>query len=124
MSLPGDFGHVPAGSKEECNHCAQRGIENVPALYLLQGETDSFGAEYEYVCAACLDRALNKVRTGECEWCHSKDVVLKYARDYDEGSHGPTYLWCQPCIDKQEKELDREYQKYHSDGEDNWEGCD
>lgn len=98
MNLPGDYIKLNSPSRScegynyECNEIA---------LYKLQGETDSFGAEYFYYCQSCLDKTLLAVREYEdqeeyCEWC-KKLAKLKPVRDFEEGFHGPVYYVCSSC---------------------------
>ena len=79
-----------------------------PAAYSIQGETDSFGAEYDYYCehhyAVVKEirqfiKDENKNRTEECPICHSVVLVsdILFFRDYDEGLYGPVYEGCGVC---------------------------
>lgn len=78
----------------------------------IQGETDSFGAEYYHLCEACyeLDMEIQTYQTtkhaedvAHCEWCKkaTKQKDLRYTRDIDEGSYGPVYEVCSECRTKQ-----------------------
>lgn len=78
----------------------------------IQGETDSFGAEYCHLCEACyeLDTEIQKYQTtkhaedeAHCEWCKkaTKQKDLRHTRDIDEGSSGPVYEVCSECRTKQ-----------------------
>lgn len=82
------------------------------ATVRIQGETDSFGAEYYHLCDACyeLDTEIEEYHTAKhaedeahCEWCRkvTKQKDLRYTRDIDEGSSGPVYEVCSECRTKQ-----------------------
>ena len=95
------------------------------AVARVQGETDSFGCEYEDVCAQCLKefRAyLNsaEAQTGTCEWCKREATDLRDARDYDEGLAGRVYRVCGGCRQRQRERLEEESRDYEYDGGD-WE---
>ena len=93
------------------------------ATVRIQGETDSFGAEYIYYCDEC-DNLVTEVndyfdKKGEneeaqCEWCKKITTQgdLHYTRDIDEGSNGPVYEVCSECRQKQAKEIDEELAGY------------
>lgn len=58
----------------------------------VQGETDSFGAEYLDMCDECFAQVKDKVKPhteGVCDWCHLHASDLRPRRDYDEGLYGP-----------------------------------
>lgn len=72
------------------------------AVRRVQGETDSFGCEYYYMCRECLDaynkemiRAKNEEQF--CDGCKSMQKDVSAIRDYDEGMSGPLYYRCQAC---------------------------
>lgn len=78
------------------------GHEGVSAVVRVQGETDSFGAEYSDMCQACYDaykarREEAKPEVQCCDFCDSVSDTVRPFRDPDEGSCGPVYLVCQPC---------------------------
>lgn len=90
-SLPGSRHKVPEGTK--CDMCP------APAVIRIQGETDSMGSEMNDYCLACYVKVKdNNQISGECDYCHTRVDVLKPTRDYDEGSCGPVYYVCQPCL--------------------------
>lgn len=73
------------------------------ATVRVQGETDSFGAEYIHMCAACKkDHDAHRERLGGaafeglCGRCKTPAPVFP-VRDFDEGMNGPVYYYCQPC---------------------------
>lgn len=90
-----------------------------PATVRVQGETDSFGAEYHHLCDGCyaLDTEIQKYSTDKhkedeatCEWCKKittqKDI--RVTRDIDEGSNGPVYDVCSECRIKQNDQINEE----------------
>jgi len=95
-TLPGSSHRVEPGATCD-NH------DDRAAVACIQGETDSFGAEYMHLCADCLKEHKEEARkgvTGQCDWCSADDVRLFHKRDSDEGLHGPVYEVCQNCINK------------------------
>lgn len=73
-TLPGTIRKVPQGQK--CDDC-----ENI-ATIRVQGETDSFGAEWYDFCETCYvkHRELRKQhKSGKCDWC-------KRSRNFDSRS--------------------------------------
>ena len=75
----------------------------------IQGETDSFGCEYFYLCEECYAVYLQEVEkeseeTSTCQWC-KKQAVVSPTRDYTEGDHGPVYYVCAKCSAKQYQEM-------------------
>ena len=93
------------------------------ATVRIQGETDSWGAEYYHLCDACYEldteiQKYNDIKHGNdeacCEWC--KTLVLrkdlKYTRDIDEGSNGPVYEVCGSCRTRQAEQIAEELASY------------
>lgn len=77
--------------------------DTVPAVKKVQGETDSFGCEFMFMCQKCYDdykRKLNVAdHSGICDWCKkSVDRVVPH-RDIEEGASGRVYDVCLPCIE-------------------------
>jgi hypothetical protein len=101
-SLPGSRHKPPAGTR--CDYHPER-----LAVARVQGETDSFGSEMEDVCEPCLKArrlaAKHADTSGQCDWCKSRVDKRFTCRDYEEGSSGPVYHVCQPCIDKRHARL-------------------
>ncbi|KXV79704.1 hypothetical protein AD953_01320 [Acetobacter malorum] len=96
MNLPGSLHSVPQDTKCGMHH-------NRDAVANIQGETDSFGAEYILMCQECYDEykeEAKKPHISTCDWCKAKHVTVRPRRDYDEGMSGPVYYVCQNCIDK------------------------
>lgn len=91
--LPGRRCAVPEGTP--CDEHADR-----LAVTRIQGETDSFGAEYIDCCQECADRivAEERERGGRCDWCKQTKPRLSNRRDIDEGTCGPVYRVCDDCI--------------------------
>jgi len=105
-TLPGSV-HKAEGS---CDDCGQ------PATRRVQGETDSFGAEYADLCDACFEeeRARRRAnRAGNCDWCDKHVDLRIWTRDYDEGMHGATYRVCKKCYDRQQAALTKELKEYY-----------
>lgn len=99
----------------------------------VQGETDSFGAEYFYFCQECFDKAqaeeeAKEPEEAQCDWC-KKDRLLSPVRDFDEGSNGPVYYVCSACADKQQRAIQDEYnamrereeEEYYEREDEDWE---
>jgi hypothetical protein len=100
-SLPGST-HKPEGLCDDCG--------KYPATKRLQGETDSFGAEFADLCDDCFQKERERWRdsSGICDWCKEQVPRRLWTRDYDEGMHGSTYRVCRSCYDKQQKALEEE----------------
>ena len=103
MGLPGDM------NKLTTTHDMCEEHEDRPATYKVQGETDSWGCEYIYMCDECVT-ALHAADTekGICEWCNAEDVEIYPERDFEEGMHGPVYYVCSPCRQKQNSRISAE----------------
>ena len=93
---------------------------NVLAVCRVQGETDSFGSEMLDLCQACLDdlrkenaNLLNRIE--KCDYCKSYATGLRDLRDYEEGSCGPVYRVCQPCIQRVRQSEQEDYDYSFSD---------
>ena len=76
------------------------------ATVVVQGETDSFGCEYAYLCAECeaarqLQLAqrdtLNAEAQAFCEVGNHLGWGIQLVRDPDEGNHGRLYSCCTEC---------------------------
>ena len=104
-------------AKGEDWHCESQ------ATTRIQGETDSFGAEYYHLCDACYEldteiQEYNDIKHGNdeacCEWC--KTLVLRkdlgWTRDIDEGSNGPVYEVCGSCRTRQAEQIAEELASY------------
>lgn len=100
-TLPGSRRTVPAGMLCDTEACHTAGVL---ATVRIQGETDSFGAEYEDLCDACVAKLEAEVEAarntpGTCDWC-KRTAILVNRRDPDEGMAGPVYRVCHACIAK------------------------
>lgn len=109
--LPGRRHALPEGATCECH-------PDRPAVANVQGETDSFGFETILMCQECLDadreyERSEEARTGTCDWCKREATDLAWARDYDEGMHGPVYRACKGCRERVEAEARREMDERH-----------
>ena len=80
----------------DCDNHAGR-----PAARRVQGETDSFGAEYSYLCQECTDHAKNRKHEGVCDHCDTWGDDLRPFRDPDEGQAGRVYYLCKSCKEVQ-----------------------
>lgn len=78
---------------------------DIAATVRVQGETDSFGAEYIHMCTACKqdhdayrDRLGGAVYESICQHsqCRASAPVFP-VRDFEEGVNGPVYYYCRPC---------------------------
>lgn len=93
------------------------------AVARVQGETDSFGCEYNDLCEQCLKELRDyqmsaEARTGECDWCDEQATDLRDARDYDEGMSGRVYRVCGGCIKRRDAEAREEMRRYDDECED------
>ena len=108
FNLPGSIHPVQPG--DECVDCGK------PATVRVQGETDSFGAEYHAYCASCRalwEATLNIPHISFCDHCKQEEETKPW-RDLDEGSSGPVYYICSPC----RREADEAYRsQLMTDGE-------
>lgn len=87
------------------------------AVKRIQGETDSFGAEYSDACQECVDafrnyRESDEARHGACDWCKSHATDLRPRRDFEEGMSGPVYQVCGACVRRENERLDEELADY------------
>lgn len=99
-TLPGALMSLPPGTMCDSH-------PTVLAVARVQGETDSFGAEFHDVCEECRAQFHKNViehRVGDCEWCRQRSINLRPTRDYDEGMTGPVYNVCGACAKKQRDE--------------------
>ena len=102
-----------------------------PVEWRLQGETDSFGAEYFYYCSRHKKQEQDRVKEWynspeaeelqKCDWCKTlvpaKD--LQKHRDFEEGTASPIYDVCSKCRHKETQSLLKE-QEYDDDRPCNW----
>ena len=116
-TLPGS--RRPATEGMMCDQHPDR-----PAVRRVQGETDSFGAEYLDLCQECLDEVAKhdaESRTGRCDWCGQHATDLRPRRDFEEGMSGRVYDVCGACVKREYESLkaDRsEYDYYDGDYDD------
>jgi hypothetical protein len=90
------------------------------AVARVQGETDSFGCEYNDLCKECLAyerEMLAQTKHGKCDWCKSIVTTLRPRRDYDEGMSGPVYMVCEGCVIAENKRLAEEESDYDDRGD-------
>lgn len=113
-----DISHGPVSSLPYSCHALPVGAmcDSHPrrkAVARVQGETDSFGCEYNDVCKECLKeiqdyRESPEACSGMCEWCKKEATDLRDARDYDEGMAGRVYRVCGLCIKRRNDEAEEE----------------
>lgn len=92
-TMPGAIHKLPENTM--CDQHPDR-----PAVQRIQGETDSFGAELNDLCAECVNElrmSFKREREGRCDWCKEQSNSLKSMRDFEEGSCGPLYDVCGHC---------------------------
>lgn len=109
-TLPGARMATPEGMM--CDNHPDR-----PAVRRVQGETDSFGAEYIDLCQECLDelRKQDESRTGRCDWCGQQATDLRPRRDFEEGMCGRVYDVCGDCVRRENERLKAELAEYDDD---------
>lgn len=96
MSLPGKTYALDTAEDYLCEHCEEEGLE-VQATHRVQGETDSFGCEWIYVCDKHRIELRDQKTVDMCHRCHVETEVIP-TRDWEEGSHGPVYWVCAGCL--------------------------
>lgn len=110
-TLPG--ARMAAPERMMCDYHQDR-----PAVRRVQGETDSFGAEYSDLCQECLDEAAKddaESRTGRCDWCGKGATDLRPRRDFEEGMSGRVYDVCGACVEREYDQLKAERSEYDYD---------
>lgn len=105
-SMPGSQHRLPAGTKCDSH-------PEVDAVVRIQGETDSFGAEYNCMCQKCHDEYRAHVQAEyeaekRCDWCGHMEKHVRPYRDMDEGMSGPVYQVCRDCRKAESARLDEE----------------
>ena len=107
-TLPGHSEPLPHGAT--CDVHPER-----LAATRVQGETDSFGCEYNDLCKECLDELrahAREAKRGVCDWCGALATDLRDRRDYDEGMSGRVYSVCGECVQRQNREIEEELSRY------------
>lgn len=97
-----------------CDECSSM------ATHRIQGETDSFGCEYFYLCDTCYEKYKLELSqqdlSGVCDWCKKMKPHLYNHRDYEEGSYGRVYNVCMDCIEDERQRWkeynDEDYEGY------------
>jgi hypothetical protein len=120
-TLPGAVRSVEPGDTCDNDWHLHDG-ETRPAVHRVQGETDSFGAEYFYACAECYAKmraeiAAEKETPKTCDWCKAVTTDCILHRDQDEGSCGPVYSICSACRTKEHLAAIEELKLNHTDGD-------
>lgn len=110
-SMPGSLSAVLKGEMCGVHH-------TTPAVKRVQGETDSFGCEYAFMCQVCLDaysehQAVLLEEERFCDWCKTLTKGCAPTRDYDEGMSGPIYNVCPECRRKDAEAAQAEYDEYY-----------
>lgn len=113
-SMPGSHHNLPAGTKCDAH-------PNTFAIVRVQGETDSFGAEYNDMCQECHNEYKEEIKkeTGRCDYCKTDEVKTYPHRDYEEGLYGPVYQVCNKCISKEQERINRELDEWDN-GVERW----
>jgi len=116
MNLPGNTRDITKLSIT----CARENCDR-KATIRVQGETDSFGAEFEELCETCYAQDLANeaaeraagthwLQTAHCDWCKkSGQPDVRHTRDPDEGMGGPVYLVCSACRNRRDDADAAEY---------------
>lgn len=90
-------GHVSTPPKGQC--CDEH--PGVPAFKRVQGETDTWGAEYLDMCVTCYEEYKTYLETadlsGTCDICGNHTDTIIRRRDPEEGTCGRVYSTCQQC---------------------------
>jgi len=93
-TLPGHVRSLSSGHTCDTEGCSK------PALYRAQGETDSFGAEYEDFCEEHYREYCEGITECSnlyyCDHC-KREAECKPCRDPGEGLCGPVYYLCEHC---------------------------
>jgi hypothetical protein len=105
-TLPGSFHRVPDSAV-----CDQH--PEFVATHRVQGETNSFGAEFCDMCDDCYQEHLAARRAAReqesfCDYCKTSQVGCRPRRDYEEGMAGPVYNVCPSCCDRSNERLRQE----------------
>lgn len=109
MRISGPTKFLP-GTRHETEEGAICDDCGAPATITIQGDTDSFGAEYMEFCEDCHERweeeSKEKTDTsGHCEWCDQMSNSRTLARDPTEGEYGPLYYICIGCLASAKEDL-------------------
>lgn len=81
------------------------------AVARVQGETDSFGCEYNDLCQECVDEVkfwAENEKFGTCDWCKTEAEDLRDRRDFEEGLAGRVYKVCGACVRRENARLEEE----------------
>jgi hypothetical protein len=110
-SMPGSHHTVPPGTFCDCVSNHPEG--DVLAVHRVQGETDSFGCEFDDYCDACWVACLQAQEEEpkepcQCEWCKHETMDCRPYRDIDEGLAGRVYEVCAACRKKDADAIHKE----------------
>lgn len=94
----------PACRGDVCDEC------DLPATAEIQGETDSFAAEFHTLCPIHFAQMKNRIAASReletiCDLCKKSKTHCTPWRDYDEGVNGPVYSVCVDCKHQKNEEL-------------------
>ena len=111
-TLPGSEHKVPKGTM--CDTHQDRA-----ATIRMQGETDSFGAEYQDLCQECaasFQRAHKRflAEPKYCDWCGLTSKTCRPHRDFEEGQAGRLYDVCESCRCQESTRAQDELDEYHA----------
>jgi hypothetical protein len=112
-TLPGSHHPLPVGTMCDGYNCECEKL----AVSRIQGETDSFSAEYNDYCQSCLakmkaEEEAYRLVPKTCDWCKKQSVSCAPVRDLYEGTDGPVYDVCPACRQKQNQRADEELESY------------
>lgn len=79
------------------------------------------GCEMHDLCDECTAELRESMRspearTGRCDWCKQDATDLRAKRDWEEGSTGPVYQVCGPCV--------KRHNEYEADSFDDDRDCE
>jgi hypothetical protein len=119
-TLPGCTRAAPADAQCDAH-------PTIKAAYRVQGETDSFGAEYADMCDQCYAQYKQELAqqgggfyTGTCGSCSKSNQSLFAWRDPDEGMAGPVYYACRSCKDRINERQRADAEEYLRDCDSRW----
>lgn len=111
--------------------CETDGCESVRASWKIQGETDSFGCEYFFLCQQCEENRQKELQeenenrftaVSYCEWHRGPGTNVRPTRDIDgEGYSGPLYDVCGACRQKENERIAQELQDEFPEDDDDYE---
>jgi len=88
-----------------------------PATLRIQGETDSFGAEFFDLCDECANATRAEIKADRakpryCDWCKTMATDTRPHRDVDEGFYGRVYDVCGECRRRESESFAAEFAEH------------